>query len=104
MPSYGMRLRVALLRTDVSEIRVAPPPLQGRKNSEARSRCVNRCFEVTCRSSLQDPLYPEDGGDTFLRNIGSHKSYMTLQPTNGTFLRVNEFMNLSNVSTFHVLC
>jgi hypothetical protein len=27
-------------------------------------------------SSLSRFFYPEDGGDTFLRNIGSHKIYM----------------------------
>jgi hypothetical protein len=25
-------------------------------------------------------FYPEDGGDTFLRNVGSHKIYMALHP------------------------
>jgi hypothetical protein len=24
------------------------------------------------------PLDPEDGGDTFLRNVGSHTDYMTI--------------------------
>jgi hypothetical protein len=31
-------------------------------------------------SSLADIFYPEDGGDTFLRNVGSHKIYTTPHP------------------------
>jgi hypothetical protein len=28
-------------------------------------------------------FYPEDGGDTFLRNVGSHKSYTAPHPEDG---------------------
>jgi hypothetical protein len=28
-------------------------------------------------------FYPEDGGDTILRNVGSYRSYMALQPRKG---------------------
>jgi hypothetical protein len=30
--------------------------------------------------SLAEFFYPEDGGDTFLRNVGSHKIYMAPRP------------------------
>jgi hypothetical protein len=29
---------------------------------------------------------PEDGGDTFLRNVGSHTDYATIYQATGTFI------------------
>jgi hypothetical protein len=57
------------------------------------SSCVNRRFGGTFRLRMQTAatclrwflergfFYPEDGGDTFLRNIGSHKIYTAPHPT-----------------------
>jgi hypothetical protein len=64
--------------------------------------CVNRRFGGTYRLNLQGRkirelhttatcsrwflargfFYPEDGGDTFLRNVGSHKKYTAPHPRN----------------------
>jgi hypothetical protein len=41
---------------------------QGEKNRRARTNVI--------RSDLES-FHPDDGGDTFLRNIGSHKSHTT---------------------------
>jgi hypothetical protein len=40
--------------------------LQGIRNP----RAINQGEEVTTAYSYSDFLYPEDGGDTFLRNVG----------------------------------
>jgi hypothetical protein len=49
---------------------------QGRKICE-RGTTVSRCLQTG--SSLADFFYPEDG-DTFLRNVGSHKIYTAPHP------------------------
>jgi hypothetical protein len=43
-------------------------------------------------SSLMDFLYPEDGGDTFLRNVGSHKKYTASHPRKWHILHVFHFI------------
>jgi hypothetical protein len=53
-PSSGILCRVLLVRTDVSEERVAS------------------IFRVGGKDKRNSP-YPEDGGDTFLRNVGSNQ-------------------------------
>jgi hypothetical protein len=44
--------------------------------------CVNRRFGGTCSRwfPARGIVYPEDGGDTSLRNVGSHKSYTAPHP------------------------
>jgi hypothetical protein len=56
MPYSGMWRRVAILLADVSEERIA--------SSYRLQLPTHAC------SSLVDFLYSEDGGDTFLRNVG----------------------------------
>jgi hypothetical protein len=52
--------------------------LQGRKNRE-RGTSVSRWLQTSEESSAsilaRGFIYPEDGGDTFLRNVGLHKIY-----------------------------
>jgi hypothetical protein len=70
--------RVNLVWTDVSEeYRLH---LQGRKLLERGTRVQSA---ATCsRWFLAGRFfYPEDGGDTFLRNVGSHKIYTAPHPT-----------------------
>jgi hypothetical protein len=57
--------------------------------------CVNRRFGGTCNLHLQSAatcsrwflargsFYPENGGDTFLRNVGSQKIYNVPHPKDG---------------------
>jgi hypothetical protein len=51
--------------------------------------CVNRCFGGTSMRFTLVPrsriFYPEDGGDTFLRNVGSNKIYTAPHPRDGIF-------------------
>jgi hypothetical protein len=61
MPSFGMLCRVDLVWSDVSEEHIAA--------ATCSSWFLTRGF-----------FYPEDGGDTFLRNFGSHKSYTAPHP------------------------
>jgi hypothetical protein len=81
---------VALVRTDVSEIRIAPiirvtrigelgitltlisKGTTPRKTSSQRAS-VDSYFQ-RC-SKLADSCQVDDGGDTFLRNVGSYKSH-----------------------------
>jgi hypothetical protein len=49
--------------------------------------CMNRRFGGTYRLHLQGTWFlargffcPEDGGDTFVRNVGSHKIYIEPHP------------------------
>jgi hypothetical protein len=52
--------------------------------------CVDQCFGGTyclqtaaicsCWFLALGFFYPEDGGDTFIRNIGSHKNYTAPHP------------------------
>jgi hypothetical protein len=65
----GMWRRVVLVFTDVSE------------------QCITSIFRwLVPRSRI---FYPEDGGDTFLRNVGSQKIYTRHFPENG-ILQINQ--------------
>jgi hypothetical protein len=57
MPSSGILLRVALVRTDVSE------------------ELSNAIIRVTRISELGTTLVTLNGGAKFLRNVGSYKSH-----------------------------
>jgi hypothetical protein len=70
MPASGMSHRVVLVRTDVSEelnasiIRVTIGELERLAvTSNRHTQCVT------------DSCHPDDRGVTFLRNVGSYKSY-----------------------------
>jgi hypothetical protein len=64
MPSSGMLRRVAVARTGVSE-----EPHEGDKN-----RCTRNV-------SSRAPCHCDDGGDMFLRNVGSYKSHTAFPKT-----------------------
>jgi hypothetical protein len=57
--------RADLKITDVSERKMSPPSSEKKKYESEKS--VRRLLIY----------YPEDGGDTLLRNVGSHKIHMT---------------------------
>jgi hypothetical protein len=66
-----MWCRVHLVWTDVSEESIASIFRIEKSASEESAWFLARGF-----------FYPEDGGDTFLRNVGSHKIYtVTSQKT-----------------------
>jgi hypothetical protein len=77
---------------------------------------VNRCFEETYRLHLQGRkirergtsvstwprwflarrfFYPEDGGDTFLRNVGLHNIYTAPHSSNHYMLTIDEHIHIS---------
>jgi hypothetical protein len=72
-----MWLRVDIVLTDVSEERIASifKVKEKRKSASEEPACGGGC-------SLQAPefLYLEDGGDTFLRIVCSHKIYTAPDP------------------------
>jgi hypothetical protein len=80
MPSSGMWCRVALVRTEVSEeltisiIRVKWLSELGTALASTRNWIRLRC------SYLTDSCHSDDGGDTFLRNIGSYKNHKESHP------------------------
>jgi hypothetical protein len=69
MLSSGMWWSVDIVWTDVSEERIASI-LRVEKSA------------ATCSRWFLAPgfFYPEDGGDTFLRNVGSYKTYTAPHP------------------------
>jgi hypothetical protein len=71
MPSSEMLRRVALVRTDVSEQRIASISRVTRigelGTTLAATSNLCRLRPYSC--------YPYDEGETFLRNIGSYKSH-----------------------------
>jgi hypothetical protein len=62
-----MLRRIDLVWTDVSEERIG-----------SIFRVEKSASAVTCSRWFlaRGFFYPEDGGDTFFRNVGSHKIYM----------------------------
>jgi hypothetical protein len=68
MPSSGIGRHVDLVRTDVSEERIA---------SIFRLQLAATCSRWFLARGFS---YLEDGGDTFLRNVGSHKIYTAPHP------------------------
>jgi hypothetical protein len=73
MPSSGMIRRVALVGTDVSEERRAFIIRVKRIGKLGTPLAVtsNRC---TLQRNIMS-WYPDDGGVTFLRKVGSYKSH-----------------------------
>jgi hypothetical protein len=80
---------VALVRNDVSEERIA-------------SISTKRICYLETKSAVADSFHPGDGGDTFLRNVGSYKSHTFLQDPQGiasqktTFIIVTSRKNLKS--------
>jgi hypothetical protein len=64
-PSSGMWRRVVLVWTDVSEERIAS---------------IFRVEKSASEEQEWEGSYTEDGGDTFLQNVCSHKDYTTPHP------------------------
>jgi hypothetical protein len=84
MASSGMLCRVALVRTNVSEelsassIRVTRFVELEITLAVTTNRSTLRRNNSYCQywSYLADSCHPDDGGDTFLRNVGSYKRHM----------------------------
>jgi hypothetical protein len=85
MVSSGMLLRVALVRTDVSEelsasfIRVTRIGELGTAQAATSNRRTLRIntkwyFFAVC-VGCTDSCHPDEGGARFLRNVGSYKSH-----------------------------
>jgi hypothetical protein len=68
--------RVALVRTDVSEEHVSSI-FRVEKIHEQRNSCSQTANTFPRAKNF---FYPEDGGDTFLRNVGSYKTYAAPHP------------------------
>jgi hypothetical protein len=65
MGSSGMLRRVAVVGTDVAE---------------ELSASVIRVTRIVELETLAVNSHPDDGGDKFLRNVSSYKSYTSLHP------------------------
>jgi hypothetical protein len=72
-------------------------PRAARRGNMVAEVCSHLVMVVT-RSQI---FYPEDGGDTFLRNVGSHKIYTAPYPRTRNFSSVSHLSNdFSHSSTF----
>jgi hypothetical protein len=99
MPSSGMWHRVDLVWTDFSEKRIASI-FRVEKNTAAT---CSRWFLV-CGF-----FHPEDGGDTFLWNVGSHKTYTAPYPISlltfrGNVLAPSSWFKRKPASNNHRVC
>jgi hypothetical protein len=72
--------RVDLVWSDVSEERIASIFRVEKSASEEPAADCSHLFTLVSRSRI---IYPEDGGDTFLRNVASHKIYTAPHPEDG---------------------
>jgi hypothetical protein len=66
--------RVDLVWTDVSEERIAS--IFRIDNTRATNQTESVCSHLLKLVPRSRIIYPEDRGDTFLWNVGSHKIYM----------------------------
>jgi hypothetical protein len=84
MPSAGMWGRVDFVWTDVSEERIASIFRVEKSVSEEPAWAGGGTLPTSATCShwfhARGFYYPEDGDDTFLRNVGSHKLYMAKHP------------------------
>jgi hypothetical protein len=71
MPSSGMLCSMALVITDVSEECSATIIIHSISAQRESVASYGLLFLFT------DSSHPEDGGTTFLRNVGSYKSHAT---------------------------
>jgi hypothetical protein len=78
MPSSEILRRVALVRTAVSDERIASiirvTSIGGNSNSIYSQRASVASYCQRC-SYLADSCHLDDGGDTFLRNVGSYTDH-----------------------------
>jgi hypothetical protein len=58
---------------------------------------------ATARFLARLIFYPEDGGDTFLRNISLHTEYTALHPRSWQHSNVEVGLRLRNTPLFHLL-
>jgi hypothetical protein len=63
------------------------PPSSGQKNRRVR----NQREQVAADGFF----YPEDGSDTFFRNVGSHKIYTAPHPKRRNYSSIRIFVNYS---------
>jgi hypothetical protein len=68
---------VDLVWTYVSEERIT---FISRVENSASEEPAEQLAAAHAGSSLADFFYAEDGGDTFLRNVGSHRIYLAPHP------------------------
>jgi hypothetical protein len=80
MPSSGMWRRVDLVWTDVSEERISI--FMGEKSASEEPAWAGGCRQShrSHRFLVRGFFYPEDGRDTFLRNVSSHNIYTVPHP------------------------
>jgi hypothetical protein len=78
MLSFGMLNLMALVRTDALEERIDSII------SVTRIGELGTILAVT--SKLADSCHPDDGGETFLRNVGCYKSHMAQHPRRRNYL------------------
>jgi hypothetical protein len=77
MPPSEMLRRVAIVRTDVSEERIAYiARVTGIGEVGTTLAVTSNRSPLRC-SQLADSCHPDDRGDTFLRNVSSYKSHTT---------------------------
>jgi hypothetical protein len=74
MVSSEMLRRVALVRTDVSEERIASIIRVTRIGKLGATLAVTN-NRRTLRRNFTDSCHPDEGGTKFLRNVGSYKSH-----------------------------
>jgi hypothetical protein len=67
---------------------------QNEKCNEQGTRWPYSAATYSCWFLASGFFYPEDGGDTFLRNVGSHKIYMVPHPRRRHSSNRIEFNNL----------
>jgi hypothetical protein len=75
MQSSGMLSSVALVRTDVSEERSAFIIRLARIGEVGATLAITGNCRTLRGNNVTDFCHPYDGGATFLRNVGSYKSY-----------------------------
>jgi hypothetical protein len=64
-------------------LRNVSPPSSGQKNPRARNQLEQVAADCSHWFIARGFFCPEDGGDTFLRNVGSHKIYTRHIPKDG---------------------
>jgi hypothetical protein len=74
MPFSGMLRRVALVRIDVAEGRIASI-IRVKRLSELEKTLSVPSNKRTSRRILADSFHPGGGGDMFLRNVCPYKSH-----------------------------
>jgi hypothetical protein len=79
MPSFAICSRVALARTDVTKERIASVVRVKRISELGTTLSVTKRLATEVRF-FADSFHPDGVGDTFLRNVGSYKSYRAPHP------------------------